>query len=171
MADALLLVDVQINMLEPPNPVRNNKEIRAALESLLRRARSAGAFVVHVQNDGKPGDPDEPETPGWNLAFQARNGELVVRKTQSDAFTNDNLVRWLEERKVDSVVVAGMQSNYCVEATCRGALQHHIRVTLASGAHATYDEGKSAVEISADVERELRSDGVKVFPAENISFS
>lgn len=97
-------------------------------------------------------------------------GELVVRKTVSDAFTNASLGTALAARQVNAVVVAGMQSNYCVSATCRGALQNGLRVTLASGAHATYDEGRSAEAISAEVERDLRAKGVTVVPASEVRF-
>jgi nicotinamidase-related amidase len=87
-----------------------------------------------VQNDGSPGDPDALHTLGWELVFPVIAGELVVRKRKSDAFTNEIVGAPLDSRKVDRVVVAGMQSNYCVSATCRGALHRGLEVVLASGA-------------------------------------
>jgi len=170
MVTALLLVDVQRDMLEPPRPVAAHVEVRRALESLLLRARDEGAFVVHVQNDGPPGDPDEPQTPGWELVFKARPDELVVRKNQSDAFTNASLAISLKAKDVNRVVVAGMQSEYCVAATCRGALRNGLEVVLAAGAHATYDEVDSASNISARVEGELGREGVKIERADLIEF-
>lgn len=171
MQTALLLVDVQRDMLEPPKPVPAHVEVRKVLESLLSRARAAGAFVVHVQNDGSSGDPDEPNSPGWSLVFFPAPGELVVRKTASDAFTNANLSSSLNARQVDRVIVAGMLSNYCVQATCRGALDRRLEVILASGAHATYDENESAETISTRVENELRRDGVRIVESGEIDFA
>jgi nicotinamidase-related amidase len=170
MTTALLLVDVQRDMLEPPTPVPAHVEVRKALESLLARARASGAFVVHVQNDGSPSDPDAPHTTGWELVFSPEPGELVVRKTVSDAFSNAILGASLGERRVNRVVVAGLQSNYCVSATCRGALQHGLDVTLASRAHATYDEKEGAHAIAASVEQDLGRTGVRVVPARDIEF-
>src|SRR5262245_4074886 len=46
MATALLLVDVQRNMLEGNTPVPAADQVRPALQSLLARARTAGALVV-----------------------------------------------------------------------------------------------------------------------------
>ena len=171
MPTALLLVDVQRDMLEPPKPVPAHMDVRRALKSLLARAREARAFVVHVQNDGSPGDPDEPNTPGWSLVFPAAPSELVVRKTASDAFTNAILSASLKARHVDRVVVTGTLSNYCVQATCRGALDHRLEVILASGAHATYDEAESADAISIRVEKDLARDGVRIIPAVEIDFA
>jgi nicotinamidase-related amidase len=110
MPTALLLVDVQRDMLEPPNPVPAHADVAKALESLLTRAREARAFVVHVQNDGSPGDPDEPNTSGWGLVFPPAESELVVRKTASDAFTNANLSTSLRARHVDRGVTLGCKA-------------------------------------------------------------
>jgi nicotinamidase-related amidase len=172
MTTALLLIDVQRNMLEGATPVPSAAEVRPALESLLERARRAGAPIVHVQNDGSEGDPDLPGTEGWELVFPAQGDELVVRKDDCDTFaSNPELAARLQGRGVDHVVVAGMQSEYCVSATSRGALGHGFRVSVAGGAHATYDDGPVAAEISADAERKLVADGVSVVPSGEIDFT
>jgi len=170
MATALLLVDVQRNMLEGSTPVPAAGQVRPALQSLLARARAAGALVVHIQNDGPEGSPDEPGTEGWELVFPPVPGELAVRKTEPDVFTADAcLATTLTARGIDRVVVAGLQSN-CVEQASRGALRHGFTVLLASGAHATYDKHDSAAVISASVETALSRDGVTVLPATDITF-
>lgn len=166
-----MLIDVQRNMLEPPAPVPSAASTREAVEDLLRRARRAGAFVVHVQNDGPPGEPDEPGTDGWQLVFPVSAGELIVRKDQSDTFAaNPALAKDLAEREITEVVIAGMQSNYCVAASSRGALKRGLQAILASGAHATYDENEPAPAISARIERELAAEGVTVLPFGEVSF-
>jgi streptothricin hydrolase len=171
VATALLLVDVQRNMLEGSTPVPAAGQVRLALESLLARARTAGALVVHIQNDGPEGSPDEPDTEGWELVFPPVPGELAVRKAGPDVFIADAcLASALTARGVDRVVVAGMQSNYCIAQTSRGALRHQFTVLLASGAHATYDEQDSAAVISGSVETALSRDGIAVVPAAEITF-
>ena len=171
MTRALMLIDVQRNMLEPPAPVPAAASIREALQDLLLRARGAGALVIHVQNDGPPGEPDEPGTDGWQLVFPASAGELIVRKDQPDTFAaNPALVKDLAAKEITEVVIAGMQSNYCVAESSRGALKHGLRAILASGAHATYDENEPASAISARIERELATAGISVLSFRNVSF-
>jgi nicotinamidase-related amidase len=171
MTRALMLIDVQRNMLEPPTPVPAAASIREALQDLLLRARGAGALVIHVQNDGPPGEPDEPGTDGWQLVFPADAGELVVRKGQPDTFAaNPALVKDLAANEVTEVVIAGMQSNYCVAESSRGALKHGLQAILASGAHATYDENEPAAAISAQIERELAVEGITILPFDTVSF-
>ncbi len=170
MTRALMLIDVQRNMLEPPAPVPSAASIREALEDLLLRARRAGAFVVHVQNDGPPGEPDEPGTDGWQLVLPVSADELIVRKDQSDTFAaNPALAKNLADKEITEVIIAGMQSNYCVAESSRGALKQGLQAILASGAHATYDENEPASTISAQIEREL-AEGVTVLPFGEVSF-
>jgi streptothricin hydrolase len=172
MARALMLIDVQRNMLEPPTPVPSAGATRDALQDLLLRARREGALIIHVQNDGAPGDPDEPGTDGWQLVFPADAGELVVRKDQEDTFAaNPALARELSAHEITEVIIAGMQSNYCVAASSRGALKQGLQPIVASGAHATYDEGEPAAVISARIEQELASEGVVVLPFRQLSFA
>jgi nicotinamidase-related amidase len=171
MSRALMLIDVQRNMLEPPAPVPSAASTREALQDLLLRARQAGALVIHVQNDGPPGEPDEPGTDGWQFVFPVGAGELMVRKDQPDTFAaNPALAEELSAKEITEVVIAGMQSNYCVASSGRGALRQGLRAILASGAHATYDEGEPASVISAQIERELATEGVTVLPCYEISF-
>lgn len=171
MTRALMLVDVQRNMLEPPTPVPAAASTREALQDLLLRARGAGALVIHVQNDGPAGEPDEPGTDGWQLVFPVGVGELIVRKDRPDTFAaNPALVKDLAAKEITEVVVAGMQSNYCVAESSRGALKRGLQAILASGAHATYDENEPASAISAQVERELATEGIMVLPFSEVSF-
>ena len=170
MASALLLIDVQRNMLEPPSPVPDATAVAAAITDLLDRARRAGATVVHVRNNGDAGvgDPDAPGSPGWELVHQPFPEEIVADKFSSDSFEGTGIAERLPAGAV--VVVAGMQSEYCVRATSVSALARGYRVVLASGAHATYPDDGSAAEISARIERELAAAGVDVLPHDGIRF-
>jgi nicotinamidase-related amidase len=172
MTTALLLIDAQRNMLEGDTPIPDAKRVRPELESLLARARAAAATVVHVQNDGSAGDPDEPHTAGWELVLAPVEGEVVVRKDQCDTFAaNPTLASELHGSGVQRVIVAGMQSEYCVLETARAALGLGFDVVLAADAHGTYDGAASAADIAASVEEELGQAGARVLSSDGISFA
>jgi nicotinamidase-related amidase len=156
----LLLVDVQRNMLEPPYPVPSADQVGKTLTDLLTRARSAGSAVVHIRNNGSDDDPDAPGTPGWELIHPVADGEPVVDKATPDSFAGTDLDRHLEPRA--PLVVVGMQSDYCVRATTLEALRRGHPVTVVRGAHATYDDGKPAAEISQEIEDQLAAAGAVV---------
>lgn len=139
MAQALLVVDVQRGFVSGPEAVPAAPALLQTLDGLLAAAREAGALVVHLQNDGPPGRPDEPRTPGWELAIPPRDGEPVMRKTEDDPFRETDLATVLADRDVTRVVVCGVLSEFCVSAAARGALDRGLAVVLPHDAHATYD--------------------------------
>ncbi|WP_431897490.1 isochorismatase family protein [Nonomuraea sp. bgisy101] len=164
----LLLIDVQRNMLEPPAPVPAWESVSAAIATLLDRARTAGEPVAWVRNAGGPDDADAPGTPGWELVHRPLDGEPVIDKVLPDAFANTDLGDLLFP--ASHLVVAGMQSEWCVRETALTALALGHEVTLVSGAHATHDDGRPAHEISREVEQELVSSGARTARVDEITF-
>jgi len=140
-ATALLIVDVQRNMFESSPPVADGIELLATLAELIARARTAGAHVVFVRNNGTAPDPDVPGTPGWELvsALPRLSAEPIVDKRAPDAFEGTNLGGLLKARGVRRIVVAGLQSEFCIAATCRGGKMRGYEVTLVRDGHGTMD--------------------------------
>ena len=156
------MIDVQRNMLLPPTPVPSADIIAPRLDKLLAEARAVGIQVIHVRNNGGPDDPDFPGTDGWQLVHDALDDEAVIDKTTPNSFAGTNLADFVDPE--DHLVIAGMQSEYCIRATALEAIDRGHRVTVVADVHATYDDGKPAAEISGDVEAELRAAGVTVSP-------
>jgi nicotinamidase-related amidase len=168
MTAVLLMVDTQRNMLEPPEPVADADVVGKAIGEVLALARSTGAQVVHIRNTGGPGDPDEPGTDGWELAYPVAVGEHVVDKPECDAFVGTDLAHLIPAEA--GVIVVGLQSEYCVRSTVLGALRRHHPVTLIRGAHSTYADGRPAADISAEVEAEVVQAGATIRTLAELSF-
>ncbi|MEU6482494.1 isochorismatase family protein [Streptomyces sp. NPDC046887] len=139
--EALIVVDVQSAFVSGDGAVPGAARLLDRVEGLLARARAAGALVVHLQNDGAEGEPDEPHTSGWELHLPVRKGELevVVRKAEDDGFEETPLEELLDGVGVEALAVCGVMSEMCVLATARRALRLDYRVVLPHDAHATYD--------------------------------
>jgi nicotinamidase-related amidase len=162
---ALLMIDVQRNMFELEPAVADGLDLLVSLAGLITRARAARAPVIFVRNCGGAGDPDEPGTTGWELspALPRQAGDPIVDKKKPDAFEGTNLQTLLKARGVRQLVIAGLQSEFCVQATCRGAHARGYSVMLASDAHGTYDGadgGPSALDIIARENAALVADEV-----------
>lgn len=138
---ALLVVDVQSTSVTGDRAVPRAALLLDRTAGLIARARRSGALVVHVQNDGPAGAGDEPHTPGWELHFPVGEGpgEAVVRKSRDDGFEETPLGGLLAGHGVRGLVVCGLMSEMCVQATARGALARGYRVVLPYDAHATHD--------------------------------
>jgi nicotinamidase-related amidase len=88
---------------------------------------------------------------------------------QGDTFkSNPRLASKLrDDEDINHVVAFGIQSDCCVRATCKGALEAGFNVTVLQGAHSTYDtDGKTAVEIERAIEEELSAEGAEIVPWE-----
>ncbi|MEW1631557.1 isochorismatase family protein [Streptomyces sp. NPDC089173] len=178
---ALLVVDLQTAFVAGDTPVPDAHRLLDRVDGLVRRARAAGALVVHLQNDGPAGEPDEPHTPGWELHLPVADGpaETVIRKTEDDGFESTTLEDRLTAAGVTSLAVCGVMSEMCVLATARRALELEYRVVLPHDAHATYDipaapgisERVPAVMASRVAEWALGDEVEVVAHAEDVTFA
>ena len=169
---ALLLIDLQKNMLDPGNPVAGSEGLIGRLRGVLDRAREARVPVFLIRNCGGDGDPDVKGTPGWELdsRFAPASGEPVLDKTTCDSFASTDLDTQLRERQVGRVVIAGLQSDWCVRETTQGALSRGYGVTLVADGHSTYDgKTRTAAEASLAVNDEFR-DQVELVSARDVRF-
>lgn len=174
---ALLLIDVQANMLSEKKGVPSSQSVRQNIQRILDHARSAKPppRIIHVRNCGDPSDPDAPNTPGWQLVFSPLPHEHVIDKRKNDAFADTKLGELIPRDA--EVIVVGMQSEYCVTATCKSALDRGNVVILIKGAHATYDcveiwNGGSVTKapvIEADVEAKLEDAGANLLEMKYVS--
>ncbi len=137
--DALIVVDVQNAWVAGPDAVPAHARLVSRVDALLIQARSAGAPVIFLQNDGHTGALDEPFQPGWALYFSPGPHEIVVRKKQDNGFDGTNLDEILAGLGVHNLAICGLLSEMCVAATARAALQRGYGVLLPHDAHATYD--------------------------------
>jgi nicotinamidase-related amidase len=157
---AFILIDTQLDMLDPAHPVDDAEPLLALWRALVAHAHAAGAQVLIVRHDGGAGDPLERGKPGWELHPSLRPvpGDILLDKTTNDTFESTPLGDELEARGIRRVVIAGLQSEFCVRATTLGALARGLEVTLVENGHGTYGGGgRSAAEISAAVNAELAS--------------
>jgi nicotinamidase-related amidase len=157
---ALLIIDVQEAMFGPGQhpPVFRGDETVANIAALLAEARSAGARVIYIQHHDQADPALQPGQPGFAIraAIAPEPGETVLVKRICDSFSGTNLEQVLREAGVEHLVTCGIQSDFCVDAAARGAMNRGFGVTLASDAHTTWDNGVlSAEQIIAHVNATL----------------
>lgn len=180
-SQALLVVDVQKAGVTGERAVPGAAGLLERVAALIAGARAGGALVVHLQNDGAPGSDDEPHTPGWELHLPVGSGpaEVVIRKTRDDGFADTGLGELLAGAGAESLVVCGVMSEMCVQATARTALALGHRVVLPYDAHTTQDipavPGISAAVPAAVVSRvaawAISADAEVTVRAEDVTFA
>jgi len=136
----LLLLDVQEGMFTGRKAVPAATQVRINITTILNHARYKAVpppLIIHVRNDGGSGEPDELGTPGWQLIHKPLPGEQIIDKSKNNAFAGTKLGKLIPED--GEMVVVGLQSDFCVRATCGAALSRGNTVLLIRGSHTTFD--------------------------------
>lgn len=138
---ALLIIDVQASMFDESDPVYEGQQLLARLQKLISSARTSGVQLVYVQHNEGPGQPLEPGTPGWEIhpAIAPEEGDIVVQKRKPDAFQETDLQQRLAEQGIKELILAGIQTEVCVDTTCRRAFSLGYDVKLVKDAHSTWN--------------------------------
>ena len=110
---------------------------------VLERFRTNGWPVIHVQHlpEGRsePGQDVQPAAYRIRPEVAPKPGELVIGKHFANAFRDTELEREIEKLNVDRLVIVGMQTHMCLEATTRAAADLGYDVTVVGDACATRD--------------------------------
>ena len=135
MPTALLVIDVQQGLCEGDGAAWQTPPLIERINQLAQAARAAGAPVVWIQHEAL--DELQHGSPVWQLAdgLAPEPQDLRVRKTTPDSFNRTELEALLRARGVDTLVICGMHTEFCVDTTCRRALALGWPVLLAGDAH------------------------------------
>jgi nicotinamidase-related amidase len=155
---ALVVIDAQVNMSDPEYPCHDSRGVIGKLRALVDKAHAAEVPVIYILNNGPKGAIDEPHSPGWELDpdLAPEPGEPVIEKTTPDSFHETSLGAELAARNIKNLVIAGFQTDWCVQATTRQAANLGYNVTLVKDAHSTLDsDTQKATEIIADHNEQL----------------
>ncbi|MCM3697168.1 cysteine hydrolase family protein [Microbacterium oleivorans] len=166
---ALIMIDMQNMYLEQERrsalgwpPIYNFDAVVAECAALLAEARRVGMPVIYTRQtsraDGADMTPsmrrllaDAPdESPigddrEWASqildAVAPADGDIVIEKHRWDAFFNTDLDPILRNLDVTRLIVAGLQTNVCIETTSRTAMMKNFDVAVPEDAVST--DGKA----------------------------
>ncbi|MEX3966436.1 cysteine hydrolase family protein [Paraburkholderia sp. EG286B] len=142
LARALLVIDMQEGLFNGPNAPFEGQRVLANIRQLIAEARKARAPVFAARHVGPPGSPIEPGSPLTQLLpALAIDPDIdgVFEKRRPSCFTGTDLAARLACANVGELVIAGMQTEYCVDSTCRTAGDLGFRALLVADAHTTMD--------------------------------
>ncbi|MCW2995960.1 MAG: Isochorismatase [Conexibacter sp.] len=144
MPRGLLIIDIQRDYFPGgAHPLVEPEAAAANAGRLLEAFRDSGEPIVHVQHvwDAPEATFMRPGTDGVEIHpdVAPEGDETVLRKAAPNSFVGTALERELRGHGVEEIVVAGMMSSMCVDATVRAAVDLGFEVTVAHDACAAPD--------------------------------
>ena len=138
---AIVVIDAQREYVDGALALPGVGPALARIAGLLKRARKAGAPVIHVRHLGRPGGLFDPDAPRGAIADEVKPaaGETVVGKKLPNAFAGTELHNVLAATGKLNIVVCGFMTHMCVSSTVRAALDLGYRSIVPAAATATRD--------------------------------
>lgn len=135
----LLVVDVQTAMIKD-HPY-NEAEILTNITSILSLCRQNGVEVIYVRHDGGPGDELECGCDGWQIwqGIAPLPSEKIFDKNFNSAFRRTGLKEYLDTKNIKRIILVGLQTEYCIDATCKVAFEYGYEVIIPENTTSTYD--------------------------------
>ena len=133
----LLVIDVQCGITN--DKLHGFSRFLSALERLTAAARDSGIEVVYVRHDNGVNTVLEKGTPGFEIfpAFAPREGERVFDKNVSSPFRSSGLLEYLREKGERQIMVTGLFTEFCIDATVKCGFEHGFEVIVPTDANST----------------------------------
>jgi nicotinamidase-related amidase len=150
---AFISIDMQNGVASHDSVPNSAAEVIERVGRIVDAARAGGGLVIYVRTSflpdesdalhpkmdvARPAKPVRPE--GWDQLvpeMQPLPTEPVVVKRSFDAFYGSDLDLQLRRHGIDTIVIAGISTNFGVEGTARTAYNHGFDVVFAEDAMGT----------------------------------
>ena len=154
MKTALLLIDIQNDYFPGGNgELENPRAAAAEAFKLLEFFRKQKRPTIHIQHVAvRPGAATFlPDTNGVKIhpIIAPRVDETVIIKHFPNSFRETGLLEHLQGLAIERLVICGMMTHMCVDATVRAAADLGYPVLLAADACATRALTHAGIEVPA----------------------
>lgn len=144
--DALLIIDVQTALIE--ECPFDEKMIISNIKRIMNTFREKNIPIIYVRHDGGKGDELEKGSRGWQIydEITPEDNDKIIDKKYNSAFRQTELNQYLQAINARNIIICGMQTEYCIDATCKVAFEMGYHVTIPKKATTTYDNDFAKAE-------------------------
>lgn len=135
----LLVVDVQ-NAILKEHPF-NEDTVIANIRKLIADARNKGIEVIYVRHNDGAGNELELGTDGWQIDSRIAplTTDRIFEKEYNSSFRKTGLKEYLDSKNISKIILAGLQTEYCIDATCKSAFEQGYEVLIPEETNTTFD--------------------------------
>ena len=109
--------------------------------NIIDAARKNNVEVIYVQHDDGPGTGFSFGDKDFEIADQVapREIEKIFIKTINSCFGNNDLADYLSGSGEKDLMIVGLQTNFCIDATVKSAFERGFNVIVPQGTNSTFD--------------------------------
>ena len=135
----LLVIDMQKGIVD--EDLYDYENFMERTVRLIGAARKSRAEVIYVQHDAGPGSGLGAGDEAFAIVEEVRPepGEKVFVKTINSCFGNPDFRAYLEQQEDKRLMIVGLQTNYCIDATVKSAFERGFDVIIPEGTNSTFD--------------------------------
>ncbi|MBE5900297.1 MAG: cysteine hydrolase [Lachnospiraceae bacterium] len=135
----LLVIDIQKGITD--NRLYNFESFIKETKRVISAARDNHVEVIYVQHDDGPGTGFSVGDEDFEIAEQVapKNSEKIFVKTICSCFGNKELAEYLQQQEDKRLMIIGLQTNFCIDATIKSAFEKGFKVIVPEGANSTFD--------------------------------
>lgn len=109
--------------------------------SIIDAARKNNVEVIYVQHDDGPGTGFSYGDKDFEIADQVapKENEKIFIKTINSCFGNNDLANYLRKSREKDLMIVGLQTNFCIDASVKSAFERGYKVIIPKGTNSTFD--------------------------------
>mgnify|MGYP000850056216 FL=1 len=133
----VLVVDIQKGITN--ERLYNYREFMNNTSAIVSKARQNGVEVIYIQHDDGPGTGFSVGDNDFEIAdyIAPYPSEKVFIKNKNSCFSNSDFINYVKDE--DILIIIGLQTNFCIDATVRSAFERGYRVFVPNNANSTFD--------------------------------
>jgi len=145
---ALIVIDMQLVAFDgqvTPS-ITNGARLLKSVSQLIEMCRISAIEPIFVQTCAISGQPYAKDVHGWEIHPQlaAQANDRVVYKRNSSGFDNTDLQEVLDGLGVNTLIICGIWSEFCVANTGMDAVELGFEVYVAADGHGTVSNSEEA---------------------------
>lgn len=135
----LLVVDAQKAIVD--SRLYNYELFVSGVRKMIDTARQNNIEVIYVRHDDGPGSELTRGNDGFEIYedFKPAENEIIFDKQVNSAFRDSGLSEYLRQKNEDTVIITGLQTEYCIDATVKAGFEHGFRMIVPENTNSTFD--------------------------------
>jgi len=133
----LLVIDIQKGITDAR--LYDFDEFLKNTKRIIDTARENNVEVIYIQHDDGPGTGFSVGDEDFEIATQVAPmpSEKIYVKDINSCFGNKEFADYVKNE--DTLIMVGLQTNFCIDATVKSAFEKGYKVIIPKGTNSTFD--------------------------------